>query len=121
MTATAPASADLDVLASGGASSGTLAAVEDAIDAVFTPLSEGLSAIVFAEIPLLGVSFPWIVGWLILAALIFTVYFRGPQFRNFRLAIRIARRRFSGDDEPGEIPHFQALTSAVSGTVGLGN
>jgi alanine or glycine:cation symporter, AGCS family len=121
VTATAPASADLDVLASGGASSGALAAVEDAIDAVFTPLSEGLSAIVFAEIPLFGVSFPWIVGWLILAALIFTVYFRGPQFRNFRLAIRIARGRYSGDDEPGEIPHFQALTSAVSGTVGLGN
>ena len=110
--------APLDVIA---ASSGVLSAVEDAIDAVFTPLSEALSAVVFAEIPLFGVSFPWIVGWLILAALIFTVYFRGPQFRNFRLAIRIARGRFSDGTEPGEIPHFQALTSAVSGTVGLGN
>jgi AGCS family alanine or glycine:cation symporter len=111
------------VLASAeGASTGVLAAIEDAIDAVFTPLSDGLSAFVFAEIPLGGdTSFPWIVGWLILAAIIFTIAFGAPQFRNFRLAIKIARGRFSGDDEPGEIPHFQALTSAVSGTVGLGN
>jgi alanine or glycine:cation symporter, AGCS family len=111
------------VLASAeGASTGVLAAIEDAIDAVFTPLSDGLSAFVFAEVPLGGdTSFPWIVGWLILAAIIFTIAFGAPQFRNFRLAIKIARGRFSGDDEPGEIPHFQALTSAVSGTVGLGN
>ena len=121
MSVTASAAGAVDLLASGGASSGTFAAIEDAIDAVFTPISEGLSALVFAEIPLFGVSFPWIVGWLILAALIFTVYFRAPQFRNFRLAIGITRGRYTSDDEPGEIPHFQALTSAVSGTVGLGN
>ncbi|GLZ45192.1 alanine glycine permease [Actinomycetospora sp. NBRC 106375] len=111
-----------DVLASAeGASSGVLAAVEDAIEAVFTPLSEGLSAVVFAEIPIGDTGFPWIVGWLILAAIIFTVSFGFVQFRNFRLATKIARGRFTGDDEPGEIPHFHALTSAVSGTVGLGN
>lgn len=113
---------DPDVLASAdGASSGALGTVEDAIDAVFTPLSEGLSAVVFAEIPIGDTGFPWIVGWLILAAIIFTIYFGAPQFRNFRLAIKIARGRFTGRDEPGEIPHFQALTSAISGTVGLGN
>ncbi|GAA4852780.1 alanine/glycine:cation symporter family protein [Actinomycetospora corticicola] len=121
MTAVAATPPAIEVLAQDGASSGALAAVEDAIDAVFTPVAEGLSAIVFAEIPLFGVSFPWIVGWLILAALIFTVVFRAPQFRSFGLAVRIARGRYTGDDEPGEISHFQALTSAVSGTVGLGN
>jgi AGCS family alanine or glycine:cation symporter len=68
-----------------------------------------------------GVSFPWIVGWLVLAAAIFTVYFRFVQFRRLRLAIKIARGRYTHHDEPGEIPHFQALSSAVSGTVGLGN
>ena len=104
-----------------GASSGVLASIEDAIDAVFTPVSDGLSAFVFAEVPIFGTSFPWIVGWLILAALIFTVYFGAPQFTNFRLATKIARGRYTRNDEPGEIPHFQALTSAVSGTVGLGN
>lgn len=119
--ASPPPAPVVDVLASGGASSGVLAGIENAIDAVFTPLSEGLSAFVFAEVPIFGASFPWIVGWLILAALIFTIYFRAPQFRNLRLATKIARSRFTGDDEPGEIPPFQALTSAISGTVGLGN
>lgn len=115
-------SAPSSVLAAGeGASSGALGAVEDAIDAIFTPLSEGLSAFVFAEIPIGDTGFPWIVGWLILAAIIFTIYFGAPQFRNFRLALKIVRGRFTGSDEPGEISHFQALTSAVSGTVGLGN
>ena len=104
-----------------GASSGPLAAIEDAIDAVFTPISDGLSDFVFYEFDIFGTSFPWIVGWLILAAVIFTVMFGAPQFTNFRLATKIARGRFTRNDEPGEIPHFQALTSAVSGTVGLGN
>jgi alanine or glycine:cation symporter, AGCS family len=111
-----------DVLASAeGASTGFLAAIEDAIDAVFTPISDGLSTVVFAEIPFGDTGFPWIVGWLILAAIIFTISFGAPQFRNFRLAIKITRGRFSKDDDPGEIPAFQALTSAISGTVGLGN
>ena len=68
-----------------------------------------------------GLTFPWIVGWLVVAAAIFTVYFGFVQFRQFRLATRIARGHFTHDDEPGEITHFQALSSAVSGTVGLGN
>jgi AGCS family alanine or glycine:cation symporter len=100
---------------------GTLTDIENGINAVFDPISDALSAFVFAEISVFGVSFPWIVGWLVLAASIFTVYFRFVQFRRFRLAIKIAQGRYTHPDEPGEIPHFQALTSAVSGTVGLGN
>lgn len=98
-----------------------LGEVESAINAVFDPVADGLSAFVFAEITVFGVAFPWIVGWLVLAASIFTVYFGFVQFRQFRLATRIARGQYTRDDEPGEITHFQALSSAVSGTVGLGN
>ena len=95
--------------------------VENAINAIFDPIANGLSAFVFAEVSVFGVAFPWIVGWLVLAASIFTVYFGFVQFRQFRLALRIARGQYTRDDEPGEITHFQALSSAVSGTVGLGN
>ena len=98
-----------------------LGQVENAINAVFDPVADGLSAFVFAEITVFGVAFPWIVGWLVLAASVFTVYFGFVQFRRFRLATRIARGQYTRDDEPGEITHFQALSSAVSGTVGLGN
>jgi alanine or glycine:cation symporter, AGCS family len=106
------------LFAAGG---GTLSGIEEAINAVFTPISDAVSAFVFAEVTVFGITFPWIVGWLVLAAGIFTVYFGFVQFRSFALAVRIARGRYTRKDEPGEISHFQALSSAVSGTVGLGN
>lgn len=68
-----------------------------------------------------GVDFPWIVGWLVLAATVFSVYFGFIQFRGFRMALALVRGKYSKKDDPGEITHFQALSSAVSGTVGLGN
>ena len=98
-----------------------LGGIENAINTVFEPIADALTAFVFAEITVFGITFPWIVGWLVVAAAIFTVYFGFVQFRKFRLATRIARGHFTRDDEPGEITHFQALSSAVSGTVGLGN
>ncbi|GGS48849.1 MULTISPECIES: alanine/glycine:cation symporter family protein [Actinokineospora] len=103
------------------AESGTLGSIEEWINNVFDPLSEGLSTFVFAEISVFGISFPWIVGWLIAAAAIFSVYFGFIQFRGFKMALELVRGRYSKKDDPGEITHFQALSSAVSGTVGLGN
>lgn len=103
------------------ADAGVLSDIETGINRVFDPISAGLSDFIFAEITVFGVSFPWIVAWLILAASIFTVYFGFIQFRGFKMALDIVRGRFTSKDEPGEVNHFQALTSAVSGTVGLGN
>jgi AGCS family alanine or glycine:cation symporter len=118
--ATSPPDASQLVLASAGGG-GALSGVEDAINSVFDPISDAVSAFVFAEITVFGATFPWIVGWLVVAAAIFTVYFGFVQFRSFKLATEIVRGKYSRKDEPGEISHFQALSSAVSGTVGLGN
>lgn len=70
-----------------------------------------------------GVSFPLIVGWLFIAAIILTLYFGFIQFRKFRLAVDIVSGKYTNPEEKkdGEVSHFQALTSALSGTVGLGN
>jgi AGCS family alanine or glycine:cation symporter len=116
--ATSPPDPSQHLLASGGSA---LSGIEDAINGVFTPISDAVSAFVFAEVTILGATFPWIVGWLVLAAAVFTVYFGFVQIRSVKLAVDIVRGRYTTDDEPGEINHFQALTSAVSGTVGLGN
>ncbi len=118
------------------AAGGALGSIEEAINAAFDPISTAVSNFVFASfndlfgleaeasgaggIPVIG-NLPWIVAWLVLAAAIFTVYFGFVQFRGFGLAIKVVRGKFTRNDEPGEITHFQALTSAVSGTVGLGN
>ncbi|PXY35238.1 D-alanine glycine permease [Prauserella sp. PE36] len=109
---------DIDVLAAEG---GTLASIEEWINDIFTPISDGLSSFVFAELTIGSISFPWIVAWLVLAATVFTIYFGFVQFRKFKLATEIVRGKYTRKDEPGEINHFQALSSAVSGTVGLGN
>ncbi|MCF6521920.1 sodium:alanine symporter family protein [Streptomyces sp. JJ36] len=104
-----------------GAESGFLGRIEERINAVFDPIATGLGDFVFGEVTVFGTTFPWIVAWLVLAGAAFTLYFGFVQVRGFRLALRILRGRHSSPDDPGEITHFQALTSAVSGTVGLGN
>ena len=66
-------------------------------------------------------SVPYIVGWLIIAAIIFTLYFGFIQLRGFRHAIHLVRGDYADPNDKGEVSHFQALTTALSGTVGLGN
>ncbi|MET1254305.1 alanine/glycine:cation symporter family protein [Aliikangiella maris] len=53
--------------------------------------------------------------------IIFTLYLGFPQIRYFAHATRILRGKYSKDDAPGDTSHFQALTTALSGTVGTGN
>ena len=104
------------------ADSGALKSVEDAVNGVFGPFSDWLGAIVFYAIPLPGgTSLPIVVLWLVAAGIIISTYFGFIQFRAFKLATEVVRGKFSRPDDPGEITHFQALSSALSGTVGLGN
>ena len=66
-------------------------------------------------------TIPIVVLWLILAAVFFTVRFQFVNLRAFRHAVDCARGHYSSPDDPGEISHFQALSAALSATVGLGN
>ena len=58
---------------------------------------------------------------LVSAGLIFTIYFGFPQLLLFKHAIDIVRGKYDKPEDKGEISHFQALTTALSATVGLGN
>jgi len=64
---------------------------------------------------------PMIVAWLILGAIFFTIYMGFINFRGFKHAIDVVRGRYDNPDDAGEVTHFQALTTALSATVGLGN
>ncbi|MFP6900031.1 MAG: alanine:cation symporter family protein, partial [Opitutales bacterium] len=68
-----------------------------------------------------AVTFPFVLLWLVVGAIVFTLYFRFVNVRCFRLAIDIVRDKYSKPSEKGEVSHFQALSAALSGTVGLGN
>jgi alanine or glycine:cation symporter, AGCS family len=64
---------------------------------------------------------PIVVGWLVAGALFFTLYMKGFNIWGFRHALDVVRGRYSNPHETGEVTHFQALSSALSATVGLGN
>ncbi len=66
-------------------------------------------------------TIPLIVFWLILGAITFTVMMRFVNIRGFKHAIELVRGDYDDPNEPGEVTHFQALTTALSATVGLGN
>jgi len=63
----------------------------------------------------------WFVFLLLGTGLFFTIYLRFPQFRYLKPAFRIVRGKFDKADDVGDTSHFQALTTALSGTVGTGN
>lgn len=94
-----------------------------AVDKFFNDNLGWFASLIFTSVPVGGAAFPLIAGWLLVAALIFTLYFGLIQLRKFKLATDIVRGRYSDPNskEPGEISHFQALATALSGTVGLGN
>lgn len=110
------------------------------------PFAEWWESFILAEVPIFGHSIPLVLIILILGALFFTLYFGFVNIRHFPTAIQVVRGKYDdleknqpqlkpqvyeveGDlmdtikDEGhlGEVNHFQALATAVSGTVGLGN
>ena len=64
---------------------------------------------------------PFIVIWLVLGATFFTLRMGFINLRGFRHSVDLARGKYDDPDAPGQVTHFQALATAVSGTVGLGN
>ena len=91
------------------------------IDAAMRPVTDAVAGVVFVTVPVLGAELPLIVGWLVGGGAFFTLYLRFINVRGFVEALRIVSGRRAGPADPGEIPQFQALTTAVSGTVGIGN
>lgn len=95
--------------------------VDSTVNDIFEPVSEVMNEIVFFSVPILGADFPLIVAWLAIAGLVFTAYFGFVQFRYVKSSVKLVSGGYEQRDAPGEVSHFQALTSAMSGTVGLGN
>ena len=96
--------------------------IDQAIDAAFRPIADTLVEVVFFSVNIGGTPLPLIVAWLVVGALYFTFYFRFINIRGFAHAVRIVAGREDKEPKaPGEVSHFQALTTAVSGTVGVGN
>jgi AGCS family alanine or glycine:cation symporter len=95
--------------------------LDDVINDFVQPITDALSSFIFYDVTISGSDVPLIVCWLIFGACFFTVYLGFINIRGFGHALNVVRGRYSKPDSEGEITHFQALTAAVSGTVGIGN
>jgi AGCS family alanine or glycine:cation symporter len=96
--------------------------LDQRIDEAFAPVSDFFSKVVFFQVA----GYPFVILLLVGSALFFTLYFGFPNIKYFKTAINVVRGKYDNHDkndnsEDGEVSHFQALATAVSGTVGNGN
>lgn len=97
--------------------------LDQRIDEAFKPISDFFSEIVFFQVG----GYPFVIFLLVGSALFFTIYFGFPNIRYFWTSINVVRGKYddvdknNSDSKDGEVSHFQALATAVSGTVGNGN
>ena len=93
---------------------------EESVDVFFGQYVVGpLAELLFWPIP--GIEMPLVVAWLLGGALYFTLKMRFVNVRLFKHAIDLVRGKYDDPKQVGEVSHFQALTTALSATVGLGN
>ena len=120
--------------------------LDEKINDAFMPIAVWWEGFVLTSVPIGGYNIPFVVLLLVLGATFFTIYFKFPGITKFGLAINTVRGKYDdieahsadanaavniveGDvvdtirdeSKEGEVSHFQALATAVSGTVGLGN
>lgn len=118
--------------------------VDEKINEAFMPFAIWWENLILTEVPIFDMGIPLVLIVLILGALFFTVYFGFVNLRHFPTAIRVVRGKYDALEKndmvvlklskyhdsntsthqntaSGEVNHFQALATAVSGTVGLGN
>ena len=97
--------------------------LDQRIDEAFQPISDFFSYYVFYPIG----DYPFVIYLLVGSALFFTLYFVFPNIKYFWTAINVVRGKYDElektdlNSNDGEVSHFQALATAVSGTVGNGN
>lgn len=122
--------------------------IDDKINAVFDPVTAAIESVVFFTVstgrdvdsPVVGEDgkfekdadggivfektsekIPFVLVWLIVGAIFFTIFFKFINIRGFKHALDVVRGKYDDPNHKGEVSHFQALTAALSGTVGVGN
>ncbi len=82
---------------------------------------DNLSASVFMKVPIWGTQIEIVVLFLGAAMLFFSAWLGLPQLRGIGIGLQLVRGRHGDDSAPGAVSQFQALSTALSGTIGLGN
>lgn len=94
---------------------------DDRVNDLMAPITGFLLKYIFYPITIAGFQIPFVLIWLVVGALVFTCYMGFINFRGFKHALDVVRGKYDDPNDAGEVSHFQALTAALSGTVGVGN
>ncbi len=94
--------------------------IDEKINIAIKPFADAVAGFVFSSFPVGGVQIPFVLVWLIVAATVFTFYFKFINLRAFKHGFELVRGDYHDPEAAGEVTHFQALATALSGTVGLG-
>ena len=103
------------------------AQIEQIIDGVFGKFNGAVASVFFFPIPLTadqfqaGKGIPLAVLWLVIGATYFTFRMNFINLRAFKHSLLLVMGKYDNPEDEGEVTHFQALTAALSATVGLGN
>ena len=95
--------------------------IDEKINIAVKPFADAVAGFIFSSFSVAGVPIPFVLVWLIVAATIFTFYFKFINLRAFKHGFELVRGDYYDPEAAGEVTHFQALATALSGTVGLGN
>tara|TARA_B100000925_G_scaffold291822_1_gene281684 strand:+ start:5092 stop:6609 length:1518 start_codon:yes stop_codon:yes gene_type:complete len=100
-------------------SSGSEASFLDSVNNLFGSIVGGYAPVLFYELPF--IKLPMILFIMVSGGVFFTFKYGFINIRLFKHSIDVIKGKYDNPDDEGEISHFQALTSALSATVGLGN
>lgn len=96
--------------------------VDEFIDKHIAPVSDSIANIIFFPVSICGSDVPMIILWVLFAGIFFTIYFKGIALWGFKHAIKnVTSKPQKGHDGCGEVSSFQALATALSGTIGIGS
>lgn len=96
--------------------------VDEFMDKHVAPISDAVAKLIFFPINICGNNVPLIIFWVLIAGFFFTFYFKGISVWGFKHAIDVvAKPAEKHNDGCGEVSSFQALATALSGTIGIGS
>ena len=98
--------------------------VDEFMDKNIAPVSDAIAKIIFYPVHIAGGEVPLIIFWILFAGIFFTFYFRGIAVWGFKHALDLIvkpKKNTDGTSDEGEVSSFQALATALSGTIGIGS
>lgn len=100
------------------------------MDKHVAPVSDAIANVIFYQLNFFGIQIPIIICWILIAGIFFTIYFKGISIWGFKHALDVVsgknHKKENNDDDKksdncGEVSSFQALATALSGTIGIGS